>query len=277
MFEQQYDESSSENESDVSDDEYTSLNPELLGLEDESTQAIQTSVDEFATFSKLTKHILSNDAFYEMCQQLNQKQRDIFNALINHIQNIKHRDIEPNPLHVFITGGGGVGKSFLIKAFSEYAYRQLKFPKQNIVDQPSILLTASTGTAASGINGTTLHSALHIPVKQRNSSISDKELPAIRNKYKFLKIIVIDEISMINYKIFEKFHLNLCKIKESDQPFGGVSVIAVGDLFQLPPVAPDLIYASRVGTLSALSPHLWKQYFRVFELQEIVCQANDTK
>ena len=91
---------------------------------------------------------------------------------------------------------------------------------------------------------------MHIPVRQQNSTISDKELPAIRNKYKFLKIIVIDEISMINYKIFEKFHLSLCKIKESDQPFGGVSVIAVGDLFQLPPVAPDLIYASRVGTLS---------------------------
>ncbi len=88
MFEQQYDESSSENESDVSDYEYTSLNPELLGLADESTQAIQTSVNEFATFSKLTKHILSNDAFYEMCRQLNQKQQDIFNALINHIQNI---------------------------------------------------------------------------------------------------------------------------------------------------------------------------------------------
>ena len=68
IFKLQYDVSSSKNESDVSDDEYTSLNPEQLGLGNESIQAIHTSVYEFVTFSKVTKHILPNDAFYEMCQ-----------------------------------------------------------------------------------------------------------------------------------------------------------------------------------------------------------------
>ena len=76
----------------------------------------------------------------------------------------KNNELPPKPFQIFLSGGAGVGKSFLIKAITEYLKRVLRYPNQNL-DQPSVLVTASTGKAATGINGITLHSAFHLPVK----------------------------------------------------------------------------------------------------------------
>ena len=57
----------------------------------------------------------------------------------------------PDAFHVFLSGGAGVGKSFLVKTVTEYLTRILKHHNQRL-DQPSILVTASTGKAATNIN-----------------------------------------------------------------------------------------------------------------------------
>ena len=72
----------------------------------------------------------------------------------------------PDPFYIFLSGAGGVGKSHLINVIAEYCKRNLKAAGQN-VNQPSIVLTASTGIAASKISGSTVHSAFNLPVMRK--------------------------------------------------------------------------------------------------------------
>ena len=105
---------------------------------------------------------------------------------------------QPDPFFIFLSGDAGVGKSYFVHTITEYLKRILKYPSQYL-DQPSVLVTASTGKAAAGINGTTLHSAFRLPVKSgykcfENWKPSDEALHILRNKYKYLKVLLIDEI-----------------------------------------------------------------------------------
>ena len=99
----------------------------------------------------------------------------------------------------------------LINTITEYLKRVLRYLRQD-VDQPSVLVTASTGKAATGINGITLHSTFHLPVKSELKSYeykkrSNETLHLLRNKYQDLKVLIIDEISMIGRETFG--HLDL--------------------------------------------------------------------
>ena len=81
----------------------------------------------------------------------------------------------------------------------------MRYLNQNL-DQPSILVTASTGKAATGINGITLHSAFHLPLKSGLKSHeykkpSDETFHMLRNKYQYMKVFIIVEISMIKEKL----------------------------------------------------------------------------
>ena len=85
-----------------------------------------------------------------------------------------------------MSGGASVGKSFLIKAITQYVKRVLKYPSQSL-DQPSVLVTASTRKAVTGISDIIWHSAFHLPVKSGLKSCeykrpNDETLPMLRNK-----------------------------------------------------------------------------------------------
>ena len=56
----------------------------------------------------------------------------------------KNNELPPKPFQIFLNGGAGAGKNFLIKAITEYLKRVLRYPNQNL-DQQSVLVTASTG------------------------------------------------------------------------------------------------------------------------------------
>ena len=74
----------------------------------------------------------------------------------------KENEVSPKPFQIFLYGGAGIGKSFFIIARTKYLKRVLRYPNQNL-DQLSALVTASTGKAATGVNGIALHSAFHLP------------------------------------------------------------------------------------------------------------------
>ena len=152
----------------------------------------------------------------------------------------------PKPFHIFLSGGTGVGKSFLVKTITEYLKRVLRYPNQYL-DQPSVLVTASTGKAATGINDITLHSAFHLPVKSGLKSYeykksSDETLHILRNKCQYLKVLIIDEISMIGRETFGHLDLVLKAIIQNLSPFGGVSLLVVGDFLQLRPVNQKVVF-----------------------------------
>ena len=102
----------------------------------------------------------------------------------------------PKLFQIFFSGGAGVGKSFLIKAGTEYLKRVLGYHSQNL-GQPSVLVTTSTGKAATAVSGITLQSAFHLPVKSGLKSYeyqkpNDETLHMLRNKYQYLKVLIID-------------------------------------------------------------------------------------
>jgi exonuclease III len=90
-----------------------------------------------------------------------------------------------------------------------------------------------------------------------------------------LKIIIIDEISMLKRQDFDHFNLTLQAIFDNEVPFGGISIIAVGDLMQLNPVGGNPIFETTTRNYSSLSPNYWKQLFKIHELTEIVRQKDD--
>ncbi|CAC5392496.1 unnamed protein product [Mytilus coruscus] len=99
------------------------------------------------------------------------------------------------------------------------------------------LLTAPNGTAARNIHGQTVHSAFNI--MPGLDSCSHKTLSSLRVKFSNLKCIIIDEISMLGSEGLVTVHNRLTEIigmPKSDSLFGGVLVIVLGDLYQLPPI-----------------------------------------
>ena len=89
-----------------------------------------------------------------------------------------------------------------------------------------------------------------------------------------IKLIFIDGISMVRSTMFNvQINNRLKDINGSKEPFGGVSVIAIGDLFQLEPVMDRYTFKDLDNSKYAiLAPSLWQDYFKMFELKEIMRQ-----
>ena len=219
--------------------EFSMINPNLLDLDLEDSDNV---INATAVSTIIDNLLLPNEQFYEICFQLNEGQQHLFNFVMQYALHCKLAETNnkspPKPFQIFLSGGAGVGKSFLIKAVTEYLKRVLRYPSQYL-DQPSVPVTASTGKAATGINGITLHSSFHLPVKSRLKSCeykkpSDETLHILRNKYQYLKVLIIDEISIIGRQTFRHLDLALKAIMQNSSPFSGVSLLVVGDFLQLP-------------------------------------------
>lgn len=125
--------------------------------------------------------------------------------------------------NVLLTGGGGVGKSHLIRFMAKYI--------------PNLVLSASTGIAGINIEGDTLDSVMGFsPDPRQNAKPMSSELI---ERLQALKILLIDEISMIRADKLDAIDARLRKARRSDKPFGGVQIILAGDFCQLPPIVND--------------------------------------
>ena len=138
---------------------------------------------------------------------------DEFNAILDMIEN--HRE------HLFITGRAGTGKSTLLNLLK-------KTTRKNAV------VVAPTGIAALNVGGQTIHSFFRLPPKM----IDPYSITKRKNHrfYKKLKLLIIDEISMVRADVMDSIDIFLRVNLDVDRPFGGVQLVVFGDLFQLPPV-----------------------------------------
>jgi ATP-dependent exoDNAse (exonuclease V) alpha subunit len=82
-------------------------------------------------------------------------------------------------------------------------------------------------------------------------------------KYRNLSIVMIDEISMVGNKMMSLLNSRLQTIKGNHQLFGGISIIAIGDFYQLKPVFDGWIFDDLNKGYGALTPNLWKELFKV--------------
>ncbi len=130
---------------------------------------------------------------------------------------------------VFLTGPPGAGKTFVLNQFVKRATKSGK----------TVAVTASTGIAATHINGTTIHSWSGLGIRDMLGSRDRLQLAGnakLVKRYNGTDILVIDEVSMLHGHRLDMIN-EVCKLlRKSERPFGGLQVVLVGDLFQLPPV-----------------------------------------
>jgi ATP-dependent exoDNAse (exonuclease V) alpha subunit len=131
--------------------------------------------------------------------------------------------------NVFLTGPAGSGKTYLLNDY-------IDFLKERGVE---VAVTASTGIAATHLKGMTIHSWSGIGIKD---TLSDQDLDFMEQKqylykrYEKTKVLIIDEISMLNASILDCVDKVAKMFKRNNEPFGGMQVIFSGDFFQLPPI-----------------------------------------
>ena len=134
-----------------------------------------------------------------------------------------------------VHGGAGAGKSSVIDVLAPWAQKILQQEGDDI-ENPCVIKAAFTGTAASNIDGQTLHGSFGFPYDNKHYSLSDKMRDQKRAAMKNLKLVIIDEISMVKVDMLYQLDLRLQEITEKvGSLFGGLSVIVFGDMMQLKP------------------------------------------
>jgi hypothetical protein len=138
-------------------------------------------------------------------------------------------DILKLGFNVFLTGPAGSGKTFLLNKYIDYL-------KKNDI---KVAVTASTGIAATHLNGRTIHSWCGMGISQElnNSQMNSlKDNEYLSSRILSTKVLIIDEVSMLSAKVLDLVNSILQAFKQNLKPFGGMQVILCGDFFQLPPI-----------------------------------------
>jgi hypothetical protein len=139
-------------------------------------------------------------------------------------------DILKSGKNVFITGSAGTGKTYLLNTYTQYLKERRVYPT----------IVAPTGIAASHLGGQTIHSFFALGIRESIDEgyvefLMDKKY--LKTRFSKLKLLIIDEVSMISPELFSSMDLILRGFKGTDAPFGGVQVVISGDFFQLPPIS----------------------------------------
>ncbi len=171
-------------------------------------------------------------------------QEEAFSRLI-------HRD------SVFLTGAPGSGKSFLLRRFTNH----LK------VEETPFSVTASTGIAATQIGGVTLASFAGIGI---SDSLTKRDLDqiaareTIQRRFNNIEVLIIDEVSMLSSNTLDYVDHIAKATRGEDLPFGGVQMVLVGDMFQLPPVTKE-----KIDVPFAFKSAAWR------DLDPIICYLDE--
>ena len=177
---------------------------------------------------------------------INNKLYSLFDSDDNYLNNlsklnkkIREKGGEDN-LVMFLSGMGGTGKSEVIKAFVDFAKNISHILDWNF-DLNVIKIAALTGTAACEIpNGSTLHRIACL--NKRKISKEDKDIQDST------RILIIDEVSFLDATTIETLDKNMRILKNTNDLFGGVQVVFVGDFFQMFPVGvgQSLVYKETI-------------------------------
>jgi len=143
-------------------------------------------------------------------------------------------DLYKKGKNVFVTGPGGTGKTRLIENFVEHSI------KMNIKTQVCALTGCATILLPKMCNARTLHSWSGIRLcKGENKKIVETAIKnkKIKSAWKTVRILIIDEVSMMSLKILEVLNKIAQTVRGNVAPFGGIQTVFLGDFYQLPPVA----------------------------------------
>lgn len=217
---------------------------------------------------------------YMPLEALSDEQYSVYDLIVNKGEN------------VFFTGPAGSGKTTLLKTIINGLRK--KYDAFSGVSAYRVGVTASTGLAAMNLKGKTFHSFLNIglgtlPAKTIADRIKNKDF--INGVWYGLQVLIIDECSLINCKLFDKLNEVAKLVKSNNSPFGGIQLILVGDFYQLPPIIENFDVLSKIGTVVdradyddfkshrfAFCSSSWKECIKYeIELKEVHRQKTDSK
>jgi hypothetical protein len=161
----------------------------------------------------------------------------------NKLFNLATEVINFTSCNLFLTGKAGTGKTTFLKQIKDQS-------------QKNIAIVAPTGVAAINAGGVTMHSFFQLPfnlylpaatnIIGNNATVDkhqllknlrfNKEKTALLNE---LELLIIDEVSMVRADLLQAVNDILQYVRQNNKPFGGVQLLLIGDLFQLPPVVSD--------------------------------------
>ncbi len=210
-----------------------------------------------------------------MTSQLNLTQ--IVSRFINHTNR-----------NVFLTGKAGTGKTTFLQNIKEHTHK-------------NVIVAAPTGIAAINAGGVTLHSLFQLPFGAfvpDNNGLSNRAITTSvntprsllsahkmhqnkRNLLKKMELLIIDEVSMLRADLLDAIDLVLRSVRRNRElPFGGVQVLFIGDLLQLPPVVNEVernILAPYYSNVFFFNAQVIKNNAPLYvELEKIYRQADNT-
>ena len=179
-----------------------SFNEQLPSHLDPTQSNQHTSPEVITSYNRPTD--ISDDILRQTVRSLNIEQHHAY----DNMNSLKPVEIEQ--IYLFLTGGGGAGKSHLVKTIYHTAVKTFRHPPIN-PELPTVLLMAPTGVAAINIDGTTIDTALAIPKETGDNvpAMSDQKKTQLRLSLSDLKLIIIDEISMVGNTTLLHIHQRL--------------------------------------------------------------------
>jgi len=172
---------------------------------------------------------------------LNYQQQFSYDVIIETVESIDYTNKK-----IIMIGVAGTGKTLVInKVVEKYngTHRQMYCTQPlNLSSNPAVLC-APTGKAASSIDGKTIHSLLSIFIRQEFKLLDGDCLRKLQEIFINTILIIIDEYTMMDGKLLHQIQLRCQQAKNCfDKPFGGMTILIVGDPAQLPPVASQPLW-----------------------------------
>jgi hypothetical protein len=198
---------------------------------------------------------------------LNIEQREAFSvAATAVVESIRYRmpssspKTTPTPIRLLIAGAGGCGKSRIIDALRHFTHAW------NVPH--AIVVTAYTGNAAVLLRGRTVHNAIGMQARTTKTSTTDNHSANLKRFIQSATVFVIDEVSMISLALLHKIDTQLRALRETDQAFGGMSIVFSGDLLQLAPIGGDALWdTTSTRSECVKGRELWRLVDRVVFLR----------
>ena len=186
------------------------------------------------------------------------RQLDVYTTVKQHFESNSQE-----PLHIIINGTAGTGKSYVINCL-------------RLLLGDSVRVAAPTGVASFIIEGRTLHSLLHLPVRGDFKEMEGSNLQKMQDELSATKYVIIDEMSMVGRKTFGMIDRRLRQAipGKSQVVFGGCSILLFGDFGQLPPVMDLPIYTTVTRSdLSDQGYRAYSQFETAFTLTQVIRQS----
>jgi len=237
----------------------------------------QMSKEQASVVKKIEDYLVSLERYQQAV--IGRQRIETANRVISsRAGNVPDLPQEPNIPRLLIIGPGGTGKSFLIRILVLILRKRAR-ARVTIEASPhgGCLLAAPTGIAAFNVGGSTLHHLFSLKVERRGankySSLSQGQLSTMKQAFKGVKLLIVDEISMMSSRVFDQVNTRLNQIMGTPGGFfGNLALCFVGDFAQLPPVCGLAIFDPRASNVL-----LYQRYFLPILLMISQRQRNDVR